>query len=114
MKGYCNLSHPIQACLQQADVLKAEGNDHFRSKRWSEALAAYKAGLSRLPNTIQNGGPSNKDDNSLNEYEAPDKPGQDAFSPSEFALRRAVLNANIGACYVKLVITNVLVYTVRH
>ncbi|KAF8222603.1 TPR-like protein [Tricholoma matsutake] len=99
----------VTISLQQADILKAEGNDRFRSKRWDEALVAYQTGLSRLPSKSQNEEPSTHDDNSPNEdgkvLATPDEADHKAFSPSELedcAIRRSILNANIGACYVKL------------
>lgn len=103
----------VQACLQKADDLKAEGNDHFRSKGWNEALAAYQAGLSQLPSGMKDEGPSNRDEDPSDEDEkvltTPDKPDQNASQSEDCAIRRAVLNANIGACYIKLVAIGVLV-----
>jgi hypothetical protein len=99
----------FQACLQQADILKAEGNDHFRSKRWDQALVAYHTGLSRLPAKVQSEELSDQDE--LKEgLAAGTLDDHNAFSPSDCATRRAVLNANIAACYVKLVTTNILCY----
>ncbi|CAL1695387.1 unnamed protein product [Somion occarium] len=79
----------IQRCLQQADELKAEGNDHFRAKSWDEALAQYRSALGHLP---KRKGKQRETD----EVEEPEP------LASECAKARAVLNANIGACYVKL------------
>ena len=111
----------FQACLEQADILKAEGNNHFRSKRWGEALTAYQAGLNRLPNKIQKQEHLSQDELSSNEdreMSTPNKPDQRAFNLTsseleDCATRRAVLNANIGACYVKLVITSIPMFTAR-
>ena len=109
----------FQTCLQQADILKAEGNGHFRSKRWGEALVAYQAGLNRLPHKIQEPERPSQDELSLDEGGEEkltlDKLDQSMLSRSELedcATRRAVLNANIGACYIKLVITCIPVFTV--
>ncbi|EPT03958.1 hypothetical protein FOMPIDRAFT_1046434 [Fomitopsis schrenkii] len=38
-----------QKCLRDAEELKQEGNEHFRAKRWNEALATYRSGLGHLP-----------------------------------------------------------------
>jgi hypothetical protein len=113
----------FQACLEQADILKAEGNSQFRSNRWGEALATYQAGLNRVPKKIQKQEQPSQDELSLNEdgseMSTPDKPGQRAFNLTsseleDCATRRAVLNANIGACYVKLVTTGISVFTPRY
>jgi len=72
-------------------------------------LVAYQAGLNRLPNKIQKQERPSQDDLSSNEdgkeMSTPDKVDQNVLSSSELgdcATRRAVLNANIGACYIKL------------
>ncbi|KAG5648125.1 hypothetical protein DXG03_006079 [Asterophora parasitica] len=107
------------ASLRLAEDLKTEGNDHFRAARWNEALVAYRSGLSNLPRRIEavDYGPADGD-NSSEEAPAEEviKEGEhlvstdDPLSPSllddldkSCAKLRAVLNANIGACYVKLV-----------
>lgn len=35
--------------MRDAEELKAEGNDHFREKRWDEAICAYRSALGHLP-----------------------------------------------------------------
>ena len=103
-----------QKRLEVADELKSEGNDHFREKRWNEALAQYRSALGHLPkrkekkqlspqhteDTESEGGPdADKGKQRETEYTEQADP-----MLTEYARRRAVLNANIGACYVKLVI----------
>lgn len=113
-----------KSCLRKAEELKSEGNDHFRGKRWSEALFAYRCGLGQLPKrreqaagridgeagesslpptqvqdsnvNISNGGQEgDKEEGASNETRA--------VLDRECAKTRSVMNANIGACYVKLV-----------
>ncbi|OSX67409.1 hypothetical protein POSPLADRAFT_1130294, partial [Postia placenta MAD-698-R-SB12] len=104
-----------QKCLADADELKQEGNEHFRAKRWEEALASYRAGLGRLPKrkAASSGGPPDSDEDAEGVSEGP-APAQGDVAPEaaaeqppselelECAKARAVMNANIGACYVKL------------
>ncbi|KAJ7646857.1 hypothetical protein FB45DRAFT_891631 [Roridomyces roridus] len=105
-----------ESLLSAAEELKAEGNDHFRAGRWEEALVAYRAGVGRLPprkvKPIVRGS-RDVDGEAEAEEEDGDGDGDDAkveeepeIPPTpeeiEYAKVRAVLNANIGACYVKL------------
>ncbi|KAH9937130.1 uncharacterized protein B0H18DRAFT_1091417 [Fomitopsis serialis] len=118
----------VQRCLRDADELKQEGNGHFRARRWNEALAAYRSGLGRLPKRrlleTEKGKEremADADDDDLDEVaESEDSEAKGkgkekaevveeelAQTPSveselECARARAVMNANIGACYVKL------------
>jgi len=97
--------------LEEAERLKQEGNDHFRSKAWEEALAQYKSALGHLPRR--------KDEpprEPVEPLESPDPetvgisiPEASPATPSEsknespdIVKTRAVLNANIGACYIQL------------
>ena len=130
--------------MRAAEELKAEGNDAFRAKEWSEALLAYRNALARLPRRKRESTKSkgkrratpdaNDDDESRSAspsakrdddkgtstkekdvsddedegQEEDDEPEDDADPVpeemrAECAKARAVLNANIGACYVKLV-----------
>ncbi|KAJ7071313.1 hypothetical protein C8F01DRAFT_974009, partial [Mycena amicta] len=91
--------------------LKAEGNDHFRAQRWEQALVAYRAALGRLPKRPKppNPKPVQADDNIDTPEQEEDDSEQEEDEPavvtpedSEHAKTRAVLNANIGACYVQL------------
>ena len=107
-------SHSFQIRLQEAGVLKTEGNDHFRSNRWNEALLSYETGLSRLPARLQSkeSPPEPADTSSGAEKGSAngDQTTQVSFPSSELeecAKVRAVLNSNIGACYVKLVTATV-------
>ncbi|KAF7339709.1 Tetratricopeptide repeat protein 1 [Mycena sanguinolenta] len=103
----------IAECLLAADEFKKEGNDHFRGQRWNEALVAYRAGLGRVPKRrkqeIQSevrpeidedeDTPSSQEDRdeTLKKDEVPM-----TLEEAGCAKVRAVLNANIGACFVKL------------
>ncbi|KAJ7102207.1 TPR-like protein [Mycena belliarum] len=100
----------IVESLRIADEFKSEGNDHFRARRWNEALVAYRAGLGRLPKKAKpEVRPPTEDEDDIPSTEestdtAAAKVDQVALTPEEVecAKARAVLNANIGACYVKL------------
>jgi len=107
----------ITASLRVAEDLKSEGNDYFRASQWNEALVAYQSGLGQLPKRITRAEAVHLDGNVSSE-EATVEQGikvndvvEDALTnhraPSEVELDecaklRAALNANIGACYVKL------------
>lgn len=142
-----------QTCIRDAEVLKVEGNDHFRASRWNEALVSYRSALGRLPrrksverNTkggakgrkkwdIKGKGREDGDEDLEKAKESVDaaipsssvqaEPGEASgaaeekedkaeenekeepvkLSPLEMecAKARSVLNANIGACHIKLV-----------
>ncbi|KAG1773130.1 TPR-like protein, partial [Suillus occidentalis] len=107
-----------QKNITEADELKQEGNESFRASRWSEALVSYRTALSRLPrrkppppsldSSSQDDTPDYGGARSASSSKVPtreDGPGPVSI-PSELeaecAKARAVLNANIGACLVKL------------
>ncbi|KAJ7139842.1 TPR-like protein [Mycena epipterygia] len=100
----------IAECLRIADEFKNEGNDHFRARRWDEALVAYRAGLGRLPKKPQPETKSPVDDDEdpplAQQPSDSSTPKEDAVpmtpEETECAKARSVLNANIGACFVKL------------
>ncbi|KAJ6574823.1 TPR-like protein [Mycena capillaripes] len=100
----------ISDCLRTADEFKNEGNEHFRARRWDEALVAYRAGLGRIPKRREPATQSTIDVDEENpvtrEDGDPSTPKEDEVSmtpeETECAKARAVLNANIGACFVKL------------
>ncbi|KAF8921094.1 hypothetical protein CPB85DRAFT_1269302 [Mucidula mucida] len=104
----------VEACLRRADELKLEGNDHFRASRWSEALVAYQSGRGQLPKRRDVKKPLTQEDPEHSESEGvsldQELPGEpdsnEAFEAkgddAAFSQARAILNANIGACYVKL------------
>ncbi|KAF8898529.1 hypothetical protein BD779DRAFT_1484414 [Infundibulicybe gibba] len=83
--------------LSAADELKSEGNAHFREGQWNEALVdveeADQDPQSNLDIGIRSPGveEQTKDANLSSET-----------SPDNCAKSRAVLNANIGACHLKL------------
>ncbi|CAA7266620.1 unnamed protein product [Cyclocybe aegerita] len=103
--------------LETAKERKLEGNDHFRAGKWNDALVAYRAALNCLPKRPpkpQEEGQRKGLHDDLDE-ESPPRPKEDkdaevadVSSPAvseadkEHAQLRAVLNANIGACFVKL------------
>ncbi|KAI0778528.1 TPR-like protein [Trametes elegans] len=110
----------IRRCLNDAEDLKREGNDHFRAKQWDEALAAYRSALGHLPRRREPDSAKGKG-RALHTADESEDVGpeeeQTVQSSSEIeevhderatvlevdcAKARAVLNANIGACYIKL------------
>jgi hypothetical protein len=103
----------VTNALQEAERLKQEGNNHFRSKAWEEALAQYKSALGHLPRRkpevprepvepSESSDPEAVETSTLEALPAtPPQPGNEE-SP-EVVKARAVLNANVGACYVQLV-----------
>ncbi|KAH9944090.1 TPR-like protein [Epithele typhae] len=103
--------------LQSAEGLKLEGNEHFRGKRWDEALAAYRSALGYLPRRPEAIPPEASDSRGVDDDDLPgpsdgavplgDQPNCPTSAPPaeievESAKARAVLNANIAACFVKL------------
>ncbi|PPR01609.1 hypothetical protein CVT24_005760 [Panaeolus cyanescens] len=116
----------LNAVLEIANERKQSGNDAFRSGKWEEALALYEAALNALPR--RRGDESNNvnhdveddDEDSLDPPTASPPKGKgkgkeedqdehgEVVSPEVKALKekcaqlRSVLNANIGACYVKM------------
>ncbi|KAI0639750.1 TPR-like protein [Trametes polyzona] len=119
-----NLQDDIRKCLDDAEALKQEGNEHFRSKKWNEALASYRMALGRLPKrlspprsarseegqsltTVEDEEPtSSQNANKEASPEADASVGTSeenaAVHGPECAKARAVINANIGACHLKL------------
>ncbi|KAJ3555545.1 hypothetical protein NM688_g2517 [Phlebia brevispora] len=109
--------------IDEAEVkVRLKGMDHFRAARWNEALAAYRSGLGHLPKRrtkeasladkgkqkenlddldaeetvdLAEGASTSQDTNVLTEPEP-------TPLETECVKARAVLNANIGACHVKL------------
>ena len=95
---------------QEAERLKQEGNDHFRSKAWEEALAHYKSALGYLPRrkrepTREPAEPPEPSDPGveMTPETLPATPAQPGNESPEIIKARAVLNANVGACYMQLV-----------
>lgn len=109
--------------MRDADQLKQNGNEQFRAKQWNEALATYRSALGRLPvrkakllatnekgkeketsdrldqEVVESTSGSDDNEQSSTSVPEPEVIGVEA----ECAKARATLNANIGACYVKLV-----------
>ncbi|KZT21656.1 TPR-like protein [Neolentinus lepideus HHB14362 ss-1] len=118
----------IRQSLKEAEDLKLEGNDYFRAGKWNEALNAYRSGFGRLPRRKEKESKSGKgkerdfrkefdedeDDRNAPPSEEEQKedsdeaPQDEDILPESTALEkdcakaRAVLSANIGACYMKL------------
>ncbi|KAF8078421.1 hypothetical protein FPV67DRAFT_1557757 [Lyophyllum atratum] len=113
----------ITASLRIAEELKSEGNDYFRVSQWNEALIAYQSGLGQLPKritraeavhldgevspeeaTVEEGTKVNdvvKDEHAAQTAQS-DHQAFSGVELDECAKLRAALNANIGACFVKL------------
>ncbi|KAI0043191.1 hypothetical protein FA95DRAFT_1498923 [Auriscalpium vulgare] len=100
---------PVQAALQDAEELKQEGNDYFRSSSWNEAFVAYRRALRCLPQR-QTFPKSSKGKEKAVASSDDDDEGSPRPDPVELqsspievecARARAILNANIGACHVK-------------
>ena len=99
--------------LQVAERLKQEGNNHFRSKAWEEALAQYKSALGHLPKRKAEPPREPDEPSESSEPEAAEISTPEALPATppqpineeapEIVKARAVLNANVGACYVQLV-----------
>jgi hypothetical protein len=105
--------------LRNAEDLKAEGNDYFRARQWDQALATYRTALGELPKRKpEKAKPSpsqelNDDlDDIDNSQSSPNKTDEQSVGGESQPLSeeeklcakaRAILNANIGACYVQLV-----------
>ncbi|KAG1755086.1 TPR-like protein [Suillus paluster] len=105
----------IKKCITEADELKQEGNESFRASAWSEALVSYRTALSRLPtrkkqppspdslqDDASNGGAQSSSSKVPTREEGPEPANTPSELEAECAKARAVLNANIGACLVKL------------
>ncbi|KAK0456260.1 TPR-like protein, partial [Armillaria borealis] len=106
----------LQKSLRYAEELKLEGNDHFRQRRWNEALVAYQSGLGHLPKRRPKNISESPEDRLSRLDEDEDGETSDPVeavatrsnneveteTDEECAKVRAVLNANIGACFVKM------------
>ncbi|KIM84615.1 hypothetical protein PILCRDRAFT_818194 [Piloderma croceum F 1598] len=110
----------VQENLLHAEELKLEGNVHFKAGGFHEALVSYHTALACLPPRKSRG----KEKETTVEREPSDDEGESTDVPNvteiigsedaeevaesnevgqaECAKARAVLNANIGACHVKL------------
>lgn len=111
----------IQKRLDEAAELKLEGNEEFRAQEWNDALATYRRALARLPRrpvkkVVVVSALDDELDNESSDKTRPteadtsaaDKDTTTILSPpsplqQQCSKARAVLNANIAACYVKLV-----------
>jgi len=118
-------TEPIKKALRDAEEIKQEGNDHFRSKEWVEALVCYRNALAKLPPREEEpdapGAGKGKerqaspplgdgvdtttsDMGESDSKEATKTPLRPPMTQQEVecAKARSVINANIAACHVKL------------
>jgi hypothetical protein len=120
---YSLLGCLLQLRLQEAAEIKEEGNDSFRGQQWNDALVAYRRALARLPkrpvadSSASRKGKARESDDPLDTSEgdvvneqlkdAPDEMphAEPPEQQTQCSKARAILNANIAACYVKLVST---------
>ena len=120
----CYLIECSQRCLHDAEELKEEGNEEFRRKNWEDALISYQSALRRLPPRKQKRklvaeiDPNSSDDEEPSSQTREGKSSVDERAGSKkeegpeldedpeearIVKARAVLNSNIGACYMKMV-----------
>ncbi|PAV22752.1 TPR [Pyrrhoderma noxium] len=122
----------IKKCLGDAEELKQEGTSYFKEQNWKQAITTYTCALGQLPKRVvyKKGADGNttakasaegedEDGSSKVEYnvEKPEEQlaGEDEDRKEgveqppkltgiylELAKARSVLNANIGACHLKL------------
>ncbi|VDB99846.1 unnamed protein product [Peniophora sp. CBMAI 1063] len=101
----------IKRRLGEAEERKQEGTDHFRARRYAEALVAYQSALGLLPRRLEQRAQDKGKERAViaPETDPSDEDAEESspvapLSPLEqdCAKARAVLNANIGACHVKL------------
>lgn len=113
-----------QECLEKVDELKLEGNGLFKAGSWTEALVAYRTALGHLPprkrtlNQSADRDPSAATDDAEAPADEHDESPQNEPEPpnvleSECSKARAILNANIAACLIKLVSSNDLHQTTK-
>ncbi|EKM61192.1 uncharacterized protein PHACADRAFT_247641 [Phanerochaete carnosa HHB-10118-sp] len=115
------LGEDLKKALDAATEQKQEGNDYFRAQNWDAALATYRSALGRLPKRPSRPDPNVRDKGKGKEADSEDYDTRDmevtasteipAESPpapastelqAECGKARAILNANIAACHVKL------------
>lgn len=103
--------------MREADDLKAEGTEFFRTGMWAQALQTYSRGLARLPSRRSPRVEKSKGkmkatpttgvspDDLGDGDEQKDPPESEPHSELEqgCAKARSILNGNISACHVKLV-----------
>ncbi|KAL4068232.1 hypothetical protein V8B97DRAFT_873149 [Scleroderma yunnanense] len=95
-------------CLEKADELKLEGNGLFKAGSWTEALVAYRTALGYLPprkrplNQSADHDPITATDDAHDEQLQNVQPEPASALELECSKVRAILNANIAACLMKL------------
>jgi len=118
----------LQARLQESEKLKGQGTEYFRTAQWEQALQHYESALAHLPkrsgtspskSQVQSEQPSRESETHMPMEGGPDiqqASAKDQIISGEISqgtaldsdvdvkckTARAVLNGNIGACYVKL------------
>lgn len=99
--------------MKEADNIKARGSEYFRLGKWNEALQDYQKALSLVPRRpsetpSRNNKGKGRETDTTEENKEVSKTSLSELE-QECAKARAVLNGNIGACYVKLVRTIIFV-----
>ncbi|KAH7883769.1 hypothetical protein F5I97DRAFT_1584674 [Phlebopus sp. FC_14] len=105
----------IRECLDRANHLKLEANALFKAGKWSEAVVSYRTALGQLPPRRQSAIPAQDHPSAggtavdhVHDHPS-DIIASDSALPEpgdgvdlECSKARAVINANIGACLLKL------------
>ncbi|TFK40974.1 hypothetical protein BDQ12DRAFT_733323 [Crucibulum laeve] len=117
-----NESLDIESRLREANERKAEGNQYFREEKWNEALVVYRSALGFLPPASE-GDAEKQSTEDAEDTDGPELTGEQKSIPTtsepqedrtrldvniesdkekECVKARAILNANIAACHIKL------------
>lgn len=98
----------LKTLLDDAEILKQEGTEHFKAGSWAQALASYRSALGRLPKRVEKSKapvrPPNDDEEDDDDKENKPEEGEEPLTGLELEVvkLRSVLNANVGACHFKL------------
>ncbi|GAA5986576.1 hypothetical protein JCM10908_003806 [Rhodotorula pacifica] len=100
----------LRDLLSRAKELKNVGNAEFGQGRWEMAIESYREGLAELPETRSQSGPvsvkgKEKELQPDHEQEATERDAvsvEDRAEWEECRELRAMLSANVAACYLKL------------
>lgn len=90
----------VKKALQEAEDIKSEGSNYFRSGNWNEALQDYQRALALVPPK-----PSqlfSRDKGKGKAVEGSETESAPSELEQECSKTRAILNGNVGACYAKL------------
>jgi hypothetical protein len=94
---------PRKRSLIDAQEQKQEGNDHFKANDYGSALTAYRLAIGLLPRGKREHEPPQTQHEENEEQGEPLAPIPGSELDTRCAKARAVLNANIAACFIKLV-----------